>query len=215
MLNDNTIAIYIILDDILRKTDYLEDSQRKVGDAMILTTVLIGAWYFKGNWAVAMDYMRSHHCKEMLGKSRFCRRIHSCQQLGLWCFNLLAWVAKELNLRQRYMLDTFPVAVCHNIRISRCHLLEGEDFRGRNASKRVYFYGFKVALLVDENGHPIELAMYAGAYSEQSTLKRMDFDLPSGKSRSNGLMRNNSPVVKLMKNSLFKATISPLLVLSE
>ncbi|MDX2304929.1 MAG: IS982 family transposase [Microscillaceae bacterium] len=180
MLNDNTIAIYVILDDILQELGHQESSQRQVGDAMILTTVLVGAWYFGGNWTVALDYMRKHHCKEMLSKSRFCRRVHACHELGLWCFGLLAWVFKTLNVRQRYILDTFPVAVCHNIRIGRCKLLQGEDFRGKNASKRVYFYGFKVALLADESGNPIELAIYPGAYSEQSALKRLDFDLPPG-----------------------------------
>jgi len=180
MLNANTIAIYIILDDISKASEHYEDKQRQVNDSLILTTVLIGAWYFGGNWTTAMDYMRSHHCAEMLGKSRFCRSVHSLQAWGLANFHLLAWVAQQMNHRQRYILDTFPVAVCHNIRISRCNLLKEEDFRGKNASKREYFYGFKVALLVDENGIPIELAMYAGSYSEQSTLHRMDFALPPG-----------------------------------
>ena len=180
MINDNTIAIYVILDDILQGLGHQEPAQRRVSDSMILTTVLIGAWYFGGNWAAALDYMRSHHCAEMLGSSRFCRRVHSSSELGQWCFGVLAWTFKTLNVRQRYILDTFPVAVCHNIRISRCKILRGEAFRGKNASKRMYFYGFKVALLTDEQGNPIELAMYPGAYSEQATLKRLDFDLPPG-----------------------------------
>ena len=180
MLNNNTIAIYVILDDILQQIGHQEDKQRRVNDSMILTTVLISAWYFGGNWNSAIAYMRSHHCKEMLGKSRFCRRVHQIEALGSWCFRLLAWTNQTMNTRQHYILDTFPVAVCHNIRISRSRLLQGEDFRGYNASKREYFYGFKVALLVDEAGNPIELAIYPGAYSEHSALHRMDFDLPQG-----------------------------------
>lgn len=50
MLKDNTVAIYIIVDDILQKIDYKEDSQRRVTDALILTTVLVSSWYFGGNW---------------------------------------------------------------------------------------------------------------------------------------------------------------------
>ena len=72
------------------------------------------------------------------------------------------------------------MAVCHNIRIKNCRLLTDEDFRGKNTSKREYFNGFKVALLIDEHVNPVELSMYAGAYSEQSALHRMDFDLPKG-----------------------------------
>lgn len=180
MLNDNTIAIYMIVDDILQKINHKENSQRRVNDAMILTTVLISSWYFGGNWASARGYMLQHHCKDMLDKSRFCRRVHACREIAMWVFSVLGWVSKQLNHRQRYILDTFPVAVCHNIRINRCRLLEDEDFRGKNTSKREYFYGFKVALLVDEQANPIELAMFAGSYGEQSALHRMDFNLPQG-----------------------------------
>lgn len=180
MLNDNTIALYVLLDDMLQSLSHKEDSQRKVNDALILTTVLISAWYFGSNWQTGISYMRSHHCPQMLSKSRFCRRVHQLEGLGKWCFALLGWTHKELNTRQHYVLDTFPVAVCQNIRIGRCRLLQGEDFRGYKASKREYFYGFKVALLVDEGGNPIELAIYAGGYSEHSALHRLDFDLPAG-----------------------------------
>ncbi len=43
MLNDNTIAIYVILDDILQSIDHQEDQQRQVNDALVLTTALIAA----------------------------------------------------------------------------------------------------------------------------------------------------------------------------
>lgn len=180
MLTDNTIAIYVILDDILQTIHHKEDRQRRVNDSLVLTSALIAAWYFGGNWATALHYMRSHHCPEMLTASRFNRRLHRMALLAEYCFRLLGWVFKAANVRQRYILDTFPVRVCHNIRIARSHLLQGEDYRGKNTSKREYFYGYKVALLMDEKGFPVELAFIPGSYSEHSALRRMDFDLPPG-----------------------------------
>jgi hypothetical protein len=180
MLNDNTIAIYVILDDILQKIHPRENKQRQVNDALILTTALIAAWYFSGNWTTALHYMRSHHCPQMLSSSRFNRRLHALSLLAQDCFDLLAWVFKTTNTRQRYILDTFPVKVCHNIRIGRCQLLQGEDFRGKNISKREYFYGYKVALLISEEGLPVELAFIPASYSDHSALARLDFDLPQG-----------------------------------
>jgi hypothetical protein len=107
-----------------------------------------------------------------------------------YCFRLLGWAFKAANFRQRYLLDTFPVRVCHNIRIARCRLLQGEDYRGKNTSKREYrratpFYGYKVALVVSEEGLPVELAFLPGAFSDHSALARLDraanrFDLPVG-----------------------------------
>lgn len=180
MLNDNTIAIYVILDDMLHTIAHRENKQRQVNDALILTTALIAAYYFAGNWTTALHYMRGHHCTYMLGKSRFNRRLHQIAPLAEYSLRLLGWVFKEANYRQRYLLDTFPVKVCHNIRISRCRLLQGEDFRGKNVSKREYFYGYKVALLISQSGLPVEIAFIPGSYSDHSALACLDFDLPQG-----------------------------------
>jgi hypothetical protein len=180
MLNNNTIAIYVIVDDILQAIAHREDQRRAVNDALILTTALIAAWYFAGNWTTALAYMRAHHCPYIVTSSRFNRRLHQLSDLAQYCFRLLGWLFKEANVRKRYILDTFPVKVCHNIRIGRCQLLQGEDYRGKNASKREYFYGYKVALLISEKGLPVELAFIPASYSEHSALKRLDFDLPKG-----------------------------------
>jgi len=180
MLYDNTIAIYILLDDILQAIEHKENLHRQVNDAMVMTTALVGAWYFGGNWETARSYMQRHHCPEMLSKSRFNRRLHTLALCCEQCFRLLGWVFKSSQTRQHYVLDTFPVALSHNIRIHRCRLVQGEDYRGRNASKREYFYGYKVALLINSEGLPVELAFIPGSYAEQSALARLDFDLPTG-----------------------------------
>ena len=72
------------------------------------------------------------------------------------------------------------MAVCHNIPIGGCRLLQAADYRGRNASKRAYFYGYKVALLIHSEGLPVELAFIPGSDAEQSALAPLDFDLPTG-----------------------------------
>ena len=43
---------------------------------------------------------------------------------------------KELNEAGVYIVDTFPVAVCDNIRIGRCKIYQGEDYRGYKPSKK-------------------------------------------------------------------------------
>ncbi len=180
MLYDNTIAIYVLLDDILQTIAHKEDTRRQVNDAMLMTTALIGSWYFAGNWETARSYMQTHHCSNMLSKSRFNRRLHAIAHLCEQCFNLLGEVFKQSQFKHSYLLDTFPVAVCHNIRIGRCRLLKQAAYRGKNVSKRQYFYGYKVALLTTQAGLPVEIAFMPGSYSEHSALARLDFDLPKG-----------------------------------
>lgn len=39
-------------------------------------------------------------------------------------------------------------------------------------------YSYKVALLIDENGFPVELAFIPGSYSDHSALAPLHFNLP-------------------------------------
>lgn len=173
-----TVAIYITFSDVLAGMNHKEDPQRRIDDATIMTTLVVACRYFGGNIEKALCYMRSHHCSGMLSKSQYNRRMHRIKDLIEEVFELMATVFKQENARQYYFLDSFPVKVCHNIRISRCKLLSGEEFRGKNSSKREYFYGFKVAVLCTEQGIPVEIAFLPGSYHDSRFLNRIHFNLP-------------------------------------
>ncbi|MBD0333279.1 MAG: IS982 family transposase [Chitinophagaceae bacterium] len=79
-----------------------------------------------------------------------------------------------------YIIDSFPVKVCHNIRISRCKLLQGEQWRGYNVSKQEYFYGVKVQLITTKEGVPVELCFVPGAEHDVEALRKMYVELPAG-----------------------------------
>ncbi|MCA9954507.1 MAG: transposase [Anaerolineales bacterium] len=74
----------------------------------------------------------------------------------------------------------FPVAVCDNYRIKRCRLYQGEAYRGFIASKKRYFYGLKIHLVVTKDGQPVEFFLTPGADSDVACLDLFDFDLPPG-----------------------------------
>jgi hypothetical protein len=93
-------------------------------------------------------------------------------------FTALGQILKQLNTGCRYLIDSFPVAVCDNIRISRSHLLKGEAYRGKNVSKRRYFYGFKVQVITTEAGLPIQFYIHAGSFADITAFKAMPVDLP-------------------------------------
>lgn len=173
-----TVAIYITFSDMLQGMGHQEDPQRRIDDATILTTLVIASKYFGGNIEKGLGYMKSHHCPGMLSKSQFNRRMHSIKDLIVEVFELFSIAIKEMNERQYYLLDSFPVKVCHNIRISRNRLLGvNKVFRGKNTSKREYFYGFKVGVLCTEAGIPVEIAFLPGAYHDAQFLNRMDFNI--------------------------------------
>ena len=43
-------------------------------------------------------------------------------------FQHISYTIKSLNISKNYIIDTFPVYVCRNIRIKNCRLLKGENY---------------------------------------------------------------------------------------
>ncbi|MBC6481590.1 MAG: hypothetical protein GDA56_31385 [Hormoscilla sp. GM7CHS1pb] len=70
-------------------------------------------------------------------------------------FQVIAQTFKELNSGQEYIIDSFPVPVCDKIRIDRCKIYKQEEYRGYIASKKRYFYGLRVHMLVNKSGNRI------------------------------------------------------------
>ena len=97
-------------------------------------------------------------------------------------FPALGQSLKELNCSSKYLIDSFPVAVCRNVRINRCKLLTNEAYRGYNASKREYFYGFKVEDITTAQGVPVDYFIVAGSMHDARAFEAMDVDLPAGSS---------------------------------
>ena len=119
-----TVAIYTFFDDLLKSISYKEPKSRKTTDAEIITTMLIAAQYFGGNIEKAIGFVRGTGVvPNMLGKSRFNRRMHAVSEIFSMLFFQVGQIIKDLNIEQIYSIDSFPVSVCHNIRISNSKIV--------------------------------------------------------------------------------------------
>jgi hypothetical protein len=171
---DKIIAIYCIVDDLLKGISHQEDSRRKVSDSEVITTTLVSALYFGGHIDNARGFMKmTKLVPEMLDKSRFNRRLHGLNELVFSMFWQIGHYLKSIAGAAEYVIDSFPVAVCDNIRISRCKLLNGEQWRGKQCSMRRYFYGVKVQVLVTAQGIPVEFCFVPGSESDVQALKKL------------------------------------------
>ncbi|XZF12423.1 IS982 family transposase [Chitinophagaceae bacterium MMS25-I14] len=175
MLNDTKIiSIYCIVDDLLKGLRHYEPPRRKVSDAELITTVLVSALYFGGHWDHGRNFMKmTGMVPQMLDKSRFCRRLHQIEPLLCQLFFQLGHCLKMFAGADDYVIDSFPVAVCDNMRISRCRMLQGKQWRGRHSSMRRYFYGVKVQVLTTSSGIPIEFCFVPGSENDVQALKKL------------------------------------------
>jgi hypothetical protein len=178
---DNIVALYCITDDLLKAIGHRDDQRCELTDAEVITTALASALYFGGNLEHARSFMRqSGFMPTMLSKSRLCRRLHKVEDLAVSLFHQMGWVFKQANVSTQYLLDSFPIEVCDNIRISRCRLAQGERYRGKCAAKRRYFYGVKVHVVTTDTGLPVEFAFIPGRASDVRGLDVLAMELPAG-----------------------------------
>ena len=117
MLQDKVISIYCVIDDLLKEMNHKEHNSRKFSDSQVLTTAIVSALYFRGNQTMALLYMKRHFFVETINKSGFTKRLHKLKELLLFLFLSIGRLFKYLSCEMEYVIDSFPVKGCHNIRI--------------------------------------------------------------------------------------------------
>jgi hypothetical protein len=180
-MDDKIIATFCLCDDLLKAMHHQEDRQCQMNDAEIMTTALIASLCFRGNHESARSMLKQHgYIHHMLSKSRFSRRLHRIKDMFIVLFDLLAQTWKTLNTDSIYVIDSIPIAVCDNIRIRRSKIYSDEAFRGYQASKKRYFYGLKIHLMVTKDGQPVECFLTHGGFGDVDALKSYAYELPDG-----------------------------------
>jgi len=171
---DKIIGIYCLVDDLLKGIGHQQDSRIKISDSEVITTAMVSALYFGGHLDNGRNMMKmTGMIPKMLDKSRFCRRLHRLEALLCSLFFQVGHQLKTIAGASDYAIDSFPVAVCDNIRIGRCKLLQGKQWRGKQCSMRRYFYGVKVQVITNSNGIPVEFCFVPGSESDVQALKKL------------------------------------------
>jgi hypothetical protein len=185
-MDDTIITTYYLCDEFLKAIGHHDDQQVRLSTAEVMSVALVAAAFFGGNLEASRLFLDEYgYIEKAISKSRFNRRLHAIDP-SLWqtLFDLLAEVFKHNNATHSYVVDSFPIAVCDNIRIRRCKLYppqeHGEAFRGYIASKRRYFYGLRVHLVLSGEGEPVEFSLAAGSEADIAVFKELGLELPEG-----------------------------------
>lgn len=174
MLSESKIiALYCIVDDLLKKLPHHQDSRVRISDAEVITTAFVAALYFSGHLDNARCFMKlKGYIPLMVEKSRFCRRLHRVSDLVLTLFYRLGQDLKNIAGASTYQMDSFPIAVCQNARISRSRIFTHKVFRGKHSSLGRYFYGVRVHILTVQ-GVPVELCIVPGSENDTNALYKL------------------------------------------
>ena len=185
-MDDTIITTYYLCDEFLKAIAHHDDPQVRLSTAEVMSVALVAAAFFGGNIEGSRSFLDEYgYIPKAISKSRFNRRLHAVDP-SLWqqLFDLLAEVFKHNDATVSYVVDSLPVAVCDNIRIHRCKLYppeeHGKAFRGYIASKRRYFYGLRVHLVVSSKGEPVEFSLAAASEADIAVFKELGLQLPEG-----------------------------------
>lgn len=174
------IQFYCVSDDLFKAMHVEEDPQVLMNNAEVTTVSLVSALFFGGNWEKARAFLQEQgYIPQMLSKSRFCRRLHAIPE-EFWQLLPSAFpiVEREVNENKEFIVDSFPISACDNIRIKGRHLFRGKKYRGKCVSKRRYFLGLKAHILMTPTYHPIEWVLTPGCENDVKAFRRFPLNLP-------------------------------------
>lgn len=174
------ITVFCICDDYLKVIGYKDDPQVQMTTSEVMTTAIIAARYFSGNYEKSREFLFWHgYIPKMISKSRFSRRLNAIDLDVLnEIFSVIAQGFIKANIDGDYAIDSFPIAVCANVRMERCKIFESKDYYGFCASKQQFYYGVKVHMLVTKSGQPVEFIIEPGASSDIKIARSFKFNIP-------------------------------------
>lgn len=125
-------------------------SLSKVSDESLLVLLLLQAELGIKSQRHFYRICQLFPCGRLLERSRFNRR---ARQL-IWLIQLIRQAMnQELSSNTIVIMDSFPLMLCQPVRNFRTTIFEETADIGYNASKKLWFYGFKVHMLVTLSGY--------------------------------------------------------------
>ena len=117
----------------------------------------------------------------MLSEGRLNRRLHEID-LSIWqsAFQAIVCIFENGKDNLEYLVDSMPIEVCMPVRSYRCKLLNGKEFIGFCKAKKKFYYGFKLHMITNTRGKPIEFIITPASVADITALKVMNISLAQG-----------------------------------
>ena len=193
--------------NLLPEIDQKDHWHTKTSSSKVLCVGVIAALDNNQNHSQTLLCFQKHDLEAyVLDEGQFSRRIRRLTEYIPRLVEQIALLAQaglsEFPLKQiekdMYVIDTKPIPICQNIRIHKSHLAKNhlrketvktkqgkfrratdDDYRGYCASKREYYYGFKLNLLQDCLSIPREYSIHPGSAGDVDCLKSLNLNLPN------------------------------------
>ncbi len=174
------IVTYVVCDDTVRNLKIKEDVQTKMTTAEVMTTAIIAAAQYFGNFERARIALKNNGAiPDMLSKGQLNRRLHRITK-DVWNIVLetLATKFAKHNVENEFIVDSCPVYACKLARQNQTKLYGEKEFMGYCAAKQEFFIGLKLHLVADVNANPTKMLLRPARKSDIGSFRMFDLDLP-------------------------------------
>jgi hypothetical protein len=178
MNDDLIVAVYVVLDDLLRAMGHRTHPLAQTTDSEVLTVGVIAACQFANHHERALCVLEAMgYLSGPLSISRFNRRFHALAHRLSAALDLLAAI---LTRGEIFIIDSMPLPVCRRARAWRCRKVRGAEYCGYCAAKREKFFGWRLHLVVTPGGIPVSFDLVPAAYHDLTPVHELMERLPSG-----------------------------------
>jgi hypothetical protein len=178
-MEQRMITIYCLIEEFLKGVMGKEEHKlAEISDSEVLFLGYLAVSDFNGNYKKAYYYGMGMKLVNKVEYSRFTRRINQLEEVIEHLFVFLGELFTKLNGSQIYSVDSFPVEICQIQREKRSKLWRDVSLKGYNASKKKYFYGFKVHMVVTTNQEPVSCYISEGSTHDTTASYAFLHNLP-------------------------------------
>jgi len=178
---DQTIVTYCICDEVCKGLLIKDDSQCKMSTAEVMTFAILAASMFYCDYRrTRLVALQGKYFKNILSHSQLVRRIHHVPEEA-WNMAFQALRSFLQSADQCYFIvDSFPLEAFQNHKSWRAKRFSDKKYHGYSASKKRYFFGIKIHMIVDIDGIPVEFFITPGSVADIRALWGLTMDLPCG-----------------------------------
>ncbi len=152
-MDTNIVLVYCLCDDLLKWQHHRDDPQCVLSDAEIMTIAMVAAMYFGGNQAMSgRAAVRTGLSQENNQPQSPLPSSEASAPQFMTLFHLLGDVAKERNPTTSTSLTVCRLQSVTTTASAAASSIAGGAYRGYQASKKRYFYGLKIHLVVTKEG---------------------------------------------------------------
>ena len=182
-MDEKIIAIFCLCDDLLKAIGHHDSSfPQHLNDAEVMTIALVAASCFQGRHDPARFMLAQHGYMPRQDQQKPLQSTPASTQRNRG--NRLRLLGTPLENpgchKASTLLTASPLPSVTTSASDAPKLYRDETYRGYQASKRRYFYGLKIHLMVTSAGQPVECVLTPGSVADVQVLRSYAYDLPPG-----------------------------------